>query len=52
MKRLALALLLSSAAVTGAVADLSCKDRAAEKKLAGAAMTSFTTKCVKDSTGN
>jgi hypothetical protein len=31
MKRLALALLLSSLAATGAMADLSCKDRAAEK---------------------
>jgi len=41
MKRLALALLLSSFAIGGAVADPTCHDRAAEKKLAGAALTSF-----------
>jgi hypothetical protein len=33
--------------VTAAMAD-SCKDQAASKKLAGAAMTSFMTKCKKD----
>ena len=48
MKRLALTLLLSSLAVTGAFAE-SCKDTAAGKKLAGAALTSFMKKCVKDS---
>jgi hypothetical protein len=47
MKRLALALLLSSLAVTGAVAE-SCKDTATGKKLAGAALTSFMKKCEKD----
>ena len=45
MKRLALALLLSSFAIGGAVADPTCHDRAAEKKLVGAALTSFMKKC-------
>lgn len=48
MKRLALALLLSSLAATGAFAE-SCKDTASAKKLAGAALTSFMKKCEKDS---
>ena len=39
MKRIALAIVLSSFAVSGAVADPTCHDRAAEKKLAGAALT-------------
>jgi hypothetical protein len=34
------------------MADLSCKDRAAEKKLAGAALTSFMTKCEKDASAS
>ena len=51
MKHLALALLLLSLAVTGAVAKQTCKERADEKKLSGAAKDSFTTKCVKDATG-
>ena len=50
MKRLALALLLSSFAIGGAVADPTCHDRAAETKLAGAALNSFMTKCEKDAT--
>lgn len=45
MKRLALALLISSLAVTAAVAKQTCKQRADEKKLAGAALNSFMTKC-------
>ena len=45
MKRLALALLLSSFAIGVALADPTCHDRAAEKKLAGAALTSFMKKC-------
>ena len=45
MKRLALALLVSSFAVGGAAADPTCHDRAAEKKLAGAALSSFMKKC-------
>ena len=52
MKRLALALLLSSIALSGAVADLSCKDRATEKKLAGAALSSFMKKCESDATAS
>jgi hypothetical protein len=48
MKRLALALVLSSFAVGGAIADPTCHDKATEKKLAGAALTSFMTKCEKD----
>ena len=52
MKRLALALLPSSLAVTGVMADLSCKDRAAEKKLVSAALTSFMTKCEKDASAS
>jgi hypothetical protein len=47
MNRLALAFLLSSLAVTGAVAE-NCKDTATAKKLAGAALTSFMKKCEKD----
>ena len=52
MKRIALAILLSSFAIGGAVADPTCHDRAAEKKLAGAALTSFMTKCEKDAAGS
>ena len=43
-----LALLLSSFAISGAFADPSCHDRATEKKLAGAALTSFMKKCESD----
>ncbi len=35
-------------AATALAADSSCKETAASKKLAGAAMTSFMTKCQKD----
>jgi len=48
MKRLALALLLSSFAIGGAVADPTCHDRAADKKLPGAALTSFMKECESD----
>jgi hypothetical protein len=34
----------------GALADPTCQDKAAEKKLAGAALKSFMTKCEKDAT--
>jgi hypothetical protein len=34
------------------MADLSCKDRAAEKKLAGAALTRFMKKCESDATAS
>ena len=46
MKALAI-VLVSLCFTTAAVAD-SCKDQAAGKKLAGAALTSFATKCCKD----
>jgi len=46
MKRLVLAVLLSCFAIGGAVADPTCHDRVTEKKLAGAALTSF--KCESD----
>ncbi len=46
MKTIAI-VLASFCVVTVAMAD-SCKDQAASKKLAGAALTSFMTKCSKD----
>jgi hypothetical protein len=50
MKRLALAVILSSLALSGAVAaDQTCKAQADAKKLAGAALTSFMKKCESDS---
>jgi len=48
MKRLAFALLLVSFAISAALADPTCHDRATEKKLAGAALTSFMKKCESD----
>ncbi len=36
------------AGVSAAFADPTCQDRATEKKLAGAALNSFMTKCEKD----
>ena len=42
------ALLLSLSAATVLAAGTSCKDTAADKKLAGAALNSFMTKCQKD----
>jgi hypothetical protein len=48
MRRLALALLLTSFAIGGAAADPTCHDQAAGKKLSGAALTSFMKKCEKD----
>jgi hypothetical protein len=48
MKRIALALAISLVA-TGAYAA-SCKTQASEKKLAGAALTSFMKKCETDAT--
>jgi outer membrane murein-binding lipoprotein Lpp len=50
MKRLALAVILSSLVLSGAVAaDQTCKAQADAKKLAGAALTSFMKKCESDS---
>ena len=47
MKQLILAVLISTLATT-ALAEQTCKDRATEKNLAGAAMTSFMKKCESD----
>ena len=40
--------ILASFCLAGAVLADTCKDQAASKKLAGAALTSFMTKCQKD----
>ncbi len=45
---LALGLSLSFGAVHAADAEAACSDKAAEKKLAGAAKTSFVKKCLAD----
>ena len=50
MKTTAIVILASFCLAGGALAD-SCKDEATSKTLAGAAMTSFTKKCVSDATG-
>lgn len=47
MKTAAIVILTSFCLAGGALAD-SCKDQATEKKLGGAALTSFMTKCKKD----
>ena len=44
-----LALLTLFSANVASAADATCEAKAAEKKLAGAAKTSFVKKCVKDS---
>ena len=46
--RIILAAALFAASTVAALADTSCKQTAAEKKLAGAAMTSFMKKCEAD----
>ncbi|HET7447290.1 MAG TPA: hypothetical protein VFJ49_05160 [Methyloceanibacter sp.] len=49
MKRLALTVVLSSLALSGAIAaDQTCKAQADAKKLAGAALTRFMKKCESD----
>jgi hypothetical protein len=49
MKRIALTFALVSTLVAGvAHAEATCEEKAAEKKLAGAAKASFLKKCVKD----
>jgi hypothetical protein len=48
MKMIVMSVVLSLCAATALAAGPSCKDTAAEKKLAGAALTSFMTKCQKD----
>ena len=45
---IAIAVTLSLYAADAFAADATCKSQAAEKKLAGAAMTSFMTRCEKD----
>ncbi|MGZ5849574.1 MAG: hypothetical protein ACXWJN_03165 [Methyloceanibacter sp.] len=45
MRRFALALMFSSLALAGALADESCQTQADAKKLAGAALNSFMKKC-------
>ena len=51
MKSFLIAIALVTAGISPAVhaADTSCESQAAEKKLSGAAKTSFTKKCEKDS---
>jgi hypothetical protein len=48
MTRMILTVALSLYAASALAAGPSCKDQAAEKRLAGAALTSFMTKCQKD----
>jgi hypothetical protein len=48
MTRMILTVTLSLYAATALAAGSSCKDQAAEKRLAGAALTSFMTKCQRD----
>jgi hypothetical protein len=48
MKRILIATALILAAGTAQAAEASCKATATEKKLAGAALNSFMTKCQKD----
>src|SRR6476659_9890152 len=50
MTRIALAMLLSCFAISGAVADPTCHDKATDTKLSGAALNSFMTKCAKEAT--
>ena len=48
MTRVALAFAFSCLAITGAMANESCKAQASDKKLAGAALTSFMKRCELD----
>jgi hypothetical protein len=48
MKFVILAVLISTFGAGSALAEASCKERATEKKLAGAALTSFMKKCESD----
>jgi hypothetical protein len=50
MKKILLAALLSTFAATAFAQDATCKGQASDKKLAGAALKSFMTKCEKDAT--
>ena len=48
MRRLELAFVFTALALSTALADESCKAQAGDKKLAGAALTSFMKKCESD----
>jgi hypothetical protein len=48
MRMILMSAVLSLYAATALAADTSCKETATSKKLAGAALTSFMTKCQKD----
>ena len=48
MRRLTLTLMFTALALSSALADKSCKAQASDKKLAGAALTSFMKKCDSD----
>ena len=48
MRIIAMSVVLSLYAASALAAGPSCKDTATEKRLAGAALTSFMTKCQKD----
>ena len=48
MKKMLLAVLLSTFAATAFAQDVTCKAQASDKKLAGAALKSFLTKCERD----
>ena len=48
MRSLALAFVFTALALSTALADKSCKAQANDKKLAGAALTSFMKKCESD----
>ena len=50
MKTILLAALLLTFAATAFAQDATCKSQASDKKLAGAALKSFMTKCEKDAT--
>jgi hypothetical protein len=48
MRMIAMSIALSLYAASALAAGTSCKDAATEKRLAGAALTSFMTKCERD----
>ena len=48
MRRIILAALFTSIAASAYAQDVTCKNQATDKKLAGAAMTSFMKKCQTD----
>ncbi len=50
MRKMLLAVLLSTFAATAFAQSPTCKAQATDKKLAGAALNSFMTKCEKDAT--